>query len=218
MEASGAVAAGASSLHLHPRDAQGLETLDAGWCDAAVAAIRTACPGTPIGLTTGAWIEPDIDRRLRLIEEWRRLPDFCSVNLSEPGCEGVMQVLWRMGIGVEAGLRTVSDAEVLRELGVGVRCVRVLVEIDQEAVGEAAAVATAAAVDDALDRAGYAGERLHHGTGPETWAVIRQALDRGWDVRVGLEDVLTIPDGRPAAGNADLVMAAVMLAAASAGR
>ena len=122
-----------------------------------------------------------------------------------------MQVLWRMGVGVEAGLRSVTDAEVLAGLGVGARCVRVLVEIDQEAVGEAAAAASAAAIDDALDRAGYVGERLHHGTGAETWAVIRQALDRGWDVRVGLEDVLTLPDARVAAGNADLVAAAVAL-------
>jgi uncharacterized protein (DUF849 family) len=33
----------------------------------------------------------------------------------------------------------------------------------------------------------------------------------GYDVRVGLEDVLELPDGRPAAGNAELVAAAVAL-------
>jgi uncharacterized protein (DUF849 family) len=44
--------------------------------------------------------------------------------------------------------------------------------------------------------------------------VIRQGLRLGHDVRVGLEDVLTLPDGTTARGNADLVAAAVDLSGA----
>ena len=45
------------------------------------------------------------------------------------------------------------------------------------------------------------------------WPVIEAMLARGRDVRVGLEDVLTLADGRPARDNAELVAAAVALAA-----
>ena len=60
------VAAGAQAIHLHPRDADGAERLDAQVVDAVVAAVRDAC-GVPVGVSTGAWIEPDLGRRLELI-------------------------------------------------------------------------------------------------------------------------------------------------------
>src|SRR5436190_19107831 len=37
--------AGAFAVHVHPRDARGVQTLDAAACDASVAAIRAAVPG-----------------------------------------------------------------------------------------------------------------------------------------------------------------------------
>src|ERR1700684_4248862 len=42
-------AAGAFAVHVHPRGRQGLPTMDAKVCDAAVAAVRAATPGLPIG-------------------------------------------------------------------------------------------------------------------------------------------------------------------------
>jgi uncharacterized protein (DUF849 family) len=44
--------------------------------------------------------------------------------------------------------------------------------------------------------------------GPGTWAVLEAAAALGHDIRVGLEDVLTLPDGEIAPGNAELVAAA----------
>lgn len=213
LEAAAAVAAGAFALHMHPRDATGRETLDAAWCDAAVAAVRTACPGTPVGLSTAAWIEPQLARRLELVSAWRERPNFCSVNLSEPGCEQVMEALWARGIGVEAGLSSVEDAQLLGALRVAGRCLRVLVEID-DAEDAVASCRLALEIDAALDGAGVTADRLHHGLGPPTWAVIRQGLQLGHEVRVGLEDVVTMPDGAAARGNADLVAAALALALA----
>jgi len=58
-EARSAVDAGARSLHLHPSDEEGRETLAAGPCAAALHAVRTACPGVPISLSTSAAIEAD---------------------------------------------------------------------------------------------------------------------------------------------------------------
>ena len=81
-----------------------------------------------------------------------------------------------------------------------------LVEIDDETLDGRAAVLAAGDIDRRLDPSGL--PRLHHGTGPATWAVLDAAVALGHDIRVGLEDVLTLPGGRPATGNAALVAAA----------
>ena len=44
-----------------------------------------------------------------------------------------------------------------------------------------------------------------------TWILIEDAARRGLDTRVGLEDTLSLPDGRQARGNAELVSAARQL-------
>jgi uncharacterized protein (DUF849 family) len=62
-----------------------------------------------------------------------------------------------------------------------------------------------------LDGAGIALPRVHHGDGPATWAVLRAALDRARDVRVGLEDALEMADGQRARDNAELIAAAAAL-------
>ncbi len=49
-EARAAVDAGAQSLHLHPYGEDGLQTLAAEPCAAALRAVRAACPGVPISL------------------------------------------------------------------------------------------------------------------------------------------------------------------------
>jgi uncharacterized protein (DUF849 family) len=52
-----------------------------------------------------------------------------------------------------------------------------------------------------------------HGEGPSTWPVLRAAVRRRLDTRIGLEDTLELPDGSPAADNAQLVAEAVALGA-----
>jgi uncharacterized protein (DUF849 family) len=61
-----------------------------------------------------------------------------------------------------------------------------------------------------LDDGGSTVPRLHHGVGPATWAVLDAAVPRGHDIRIGLEDVTTLPDGRRAVDNAALVVEAVL--------
>jgi uncharacterized protein (DUF849 family) len=208
-DAAASAAAGAGAFHVHPRDADGAESLDPPVVDAAVAAIRAACPGLPVGVSTAAWIAPDIEARVAAIRGWRSGPDFASVNLSEDGHHDVMAALREGGIGIEAGVWSVEDVAALAESGFASRLVRVLVEAEVE--DPAAAVALAVAVDRALDRAGIDAPRLHHGAERATWAVLRRAVAAGHDVRVGLEDTLLLEDGTPAAGNAELVAAAVAL-------
>ena len=195
-DARAVVAEGARSLHLHVRDASGAESLEPADVAAALRAVRAAAPGIEVSLSTGLWIAGH--RRTDLIAAWTELPDLVSLNLSEDGWPELWALLADRGIGIEAGLATTGDADALVDSGL--RHARVLVEIDDEQAGDDAAVAAAAAIEDRL--AGM-GPQLHHGMGPATWAVIAAARDH--DTRIGLEDVLTLPGGAPAPGNAALV-------------
>lgn len=208
-DAVACVRAGARSFHVHPRDAAGKERLDAGTVDMVVAEIQARC-GQPVGVTTGAWIEPDIARRVELVSEWTR-PDFSTVNLSEDGSLEVMQTLLRGRVGVEAGVWTVADAELLVRSGFADRMHRICIEpVD---VGHADAVELVSAIHGVLDRGDVRPPRLQHGDGEATWILIEDAIARGIDTRVGLEDTLLLPDGTTAASNADLVRAAFVLGA-----
>ena len=69
-DAAVCVRAGAGAIHLHPRDPQGRERLDAEIVDEVIRKVREAC-GVPVGVTTGAWIEPDPERRVELVRAWR---------------------------------------------------------------------------------------------------------------------------------------------------
>ena len=107
--AEGAVAAGAEAVHLHPRDGDGRESLRAADIGAAVAAVRAACPGTPVGVTTGLWVTGDALTRRDEVIAWADLepaqrPDFASVNVSEDGWQELAAILADAGIGAEAGV------------------------------------------------------------------------------------------------------------------
>lgn len=209
-EAERAVAAGAGALHIHPRDALGKQSLAAADQAAALAALHTRCPGIPVGVSTAIWIEPDVEQRLRRIQEWTLLPDFASVNFDEPGLAQLCEILFQRGIGVEAGLSTVADAELLCELGFAQRCLRILIEVGEEEV--TAALATAASIMRVLDEAQIQPPRLLHGFENTAWPVLSAAIRYGYDTRISLEDTLFLPDGSPARDNASLVALAADMA------
>lgn len=193
--------AGAFAVHVHPRDAGGAQTMDARACDAAVAAIRAAAPGLPVGLSTSATIDPDPFARAAAVRAWQQRPDFVSVNLSELGWPGIVRAASHAGIAVEAGLAAPAEAEELAGSSFAHQVVRVLVEVDGN--GEDAR-AIAQLVPHGV-------EQLWHGYGERTWEVLAAAAAAGIDVRVGLEDTTVLPDGRTAANNAELIDAAVRL-------
>ena len=76
-DASACVAAGAAELHVHARGPDARESLLAA--DPTILAVRRACPGTLVGVSTGAWIEKDDLRTLVAIAGWRELPDYASL-------------------------------------------------------------------------------------------------------------------------------------------
>lgn len=201
LDAVAARDAGAFAVHVHPRDARGGQTLEARACDAAVAAIRAATRGLPVGVSTAEEIDPDPFARAAAVSAWRTPPDFVSVNLAETGWAGIIRAALHAGIGVEAGLASADDARELSRSPFAHRLVRALVEVDG---GADEAQAVAELVPDGV-------AQLWHGYGERTWEVIAAAGARGHDVRVGLEDVTVLPDGRAAAGNAELVAGAVAL-------
>ena len=201
--------AGAHAFHVHPRDGSGREQLHPLVVDEVVAEIRN---GTrwPVGVTTGAWIEGETRRRIACVRRWHE-PDSTSVNVSEEGAFDVMRAAMGAGIGVEAGVWTVEDAEALLTSGLGSRLLRVLVEPVGGRADEQLEVV--AAIHEVLDRAALEVPRLQHGDGEATWPLLEDAVRRGVDTRIGFEDTLLLPDGSPAPDNAALVAAAVALGA-----
>lgn len=193
--------AGAFAVHVHPRDGGGAQTLSARACDAAVAAIRAATPGLRVGLSTAEAIDRDPFARAAAVRAWRQPPDFISVNLAELGWQGIMRAAVHAGVGIEAGLATRADAQEFARSPFVHQVVRALVEVDGGAE-DARAIAE-------LIPAGV--PQLWHGYGERTWEVLAAAQAAGIDTRVGLEDVLVLPDGQSATGNAQLVAAAVAL-------
>ena len=208
-DAAAAVAAGAQVVHLHPYDDQGRQTFAAEPSAATIRAVRAACPGVPISLSTSAEIDPDPDRRYDLVSRWTELPDLVTANQGEPGIAAVCELLVRRGIGIEAGLLRVDDAAAFVASGLADACVRVLLEpLDHD---PEQAVADAATMERLLVEAQIDLEQVHHGDHLASWAVNRRAIPRGHGIRTGLEDTPVLPDGRLAAGNAELVEAAAAL-------
>jgi uncharacterized protein (DUF849 family) len=204
--AAAAADAGARSFHLHPRDPAGAESLRPADVAACVGAVRQACPGIPVGTTTNVWGVEHGPERLALVASWEHasLPDFCSVNLEEPDAIALMELLIERNVGIEAGLWQLADAERVLDSGLAERCLRILVEPITE--DPDVAITRVSEIEKALGDLPV--PQLHHGDGVATWAVIERALPEGRDIRIGLEDVLTLPDGRAASDNADLVAAA----------
>jgi uncharacterized protein (DUF849 family) len=208
--------AGASGVHLHVRDQAGAETLDPQAVNDTCLRVREVAgelgAQVEIGLTTGAWIVPDLGERIAMIREWEGV-DCATVNLSEPGFDEVMAAMLDVGIGIDVGLWAPVEMDRLLRSGLLPQAQRVSIELDPGEpyflTGEPAELARQ--VNDLLDGAGSACPRLTHGMNDWTWPLVRDAFRRGHDTRVGFEDSVLLPDGARAENNAQLVKAAVAL-------
>jgi uncharacterized protein (DUF849 family) len=218
--AAAAVDAGAEAVHVHPRGADGRESLLAADIAAAVTAVRQACPGMPVGVSTGLWItggDPAI--RHSAVAAWDSLsagarPDFASVNLSEPGWGRLRSVLAAAGIAAEAGIGSVADADQLMAAGEAGDWLRILVEIAD--VPAENAVAAADEVLHRVDALNATMPVLLHGEGLACWPLIAHAGALRLPTRIGLEDTTVGPDGSAVSGNAELVQLALQCWKASA--
>lgn len=212
----GCFEAGARGVHLHPRDRAGAETLDPSAVNDTCRRVREAAEemglAIEIGLTTGAWIAPDLATRLSMIREWEGV-DCATVNLCEDGFEHVMSTMLEHGIGIDVGLWSPVELDRLSQSGMLPHAQRVSIEL---APGEpyflqGEPLRLAQQVNDALDEAGSTCPRLTHGEKNWTWPLVEDAFRRGHDTRVGFEDSLLLPNGDLAHDNAELVSAAIAL-------
>jgi uncharacterized protein (DUF849 family) len=208
--------AGATGVHLHPRDGSGAETLQPAIVNETCRRVRevAAAVGVPIeiGLTTGEWIEPQLTSRIAMIREWENV-DCATVNLSERGFEAVMAAMADSGIGIDAGLWAPVELDRLLQSGLLPSVQRISIELDsgEPYFLQGPAIDVAQKMNDALDSAGSSCPRLTHGMGDWTWPLVEDAFRRGHDTRVGFEDSVLLPDGTTASSNAELVRAALAL-------
>lgn len=209
-DAAAVVAAGARELHVHPRNDDGIETLDAAPVAAALEAIRARVPGVPVGISTHTGIAVSPAGRLAAMEAWTVLPDYVSINLIEPDAPEMIALALSRGIGVEAGLWSAADAERFVALPPAREALRVLIEINEQ--DEAEGLEAAAAIRKVLARASLDVPVLQHGFDASKWPLYRDALLRGFDARIGLEDGKRLPSGDEAADNAALIKAALEIA------
>ncbi len=205
-EAVAAHRAGASAVHMHPKTADGVDSLLAREVDAAVAAVRHTLPGLPLGVTTGYWALPDAEQRLRAVESWSVLPDFASLNWHEPGSPELARLLLSRGLGVEVGLFHADAARSWAASDVTQHCMRVMVEL-----GADGDTTTADELLGIVATAGSPAPVLLHGLDESCWPLLEHARVRRVQTRIGMEDTLVLPDGSTAEGNAALVAAAVEL-------
>jgi uncharacterized protein (DUF849 family) len=197
--------AGASEVHVHPKDGGGRDSLDPVHVDPLVEALRARCGAVPVGVTTGIWAVTDHRQRMQYVEQWVSHPDYASVNWHEPGAAELADLLLDKGIGVEAGLWYQDAAESFRRYTRARECTRILIEGTNPDAD--AAIDEVEQMIDCVADLGL--PILLHGEGTNAWPLLRLAMDNNLDSRIGLEDTFTLPDGRTADTNAELVRAAL---------
>jgi uncharacterized protein (DUF849 family) len=205
--AGGVMAAGAGAVHLHVRSMDGRESLEAQDVARIVAAVRASAPQMPVGISTGAWIVPDLSQRRRALSGWTTTPDFASVNFDEDGAEGIAELLLSLNVQVEAGIADARAAVSFVGSRVRDRCLRVLLEPQDSDAGVAFQVVER--IEHILDLEGVKAPRLLHGSDATAWILLDASIARGYDARIGFEDTLTLPDGLQASSNEILVSEAL---------
>jgi uncharacterized protein (DUF849 family) len=211
---------GVNSVHIHPRDPRGLETLDPAYVGDAVAAIHREVPGMEVGVPAARWVMRDPYERIEAVMAWGKLgagtPDVVAVNVHDQEWRKVCAAAHSMGIGLELGVWTTADAVTLRNMGIPDGTVRIVVEPTVSA--PAAAVADAARITRALGSIPSGISLLLHGEEDGAWPVLEYALSvKNVDIRIGFEDVLVRPDKWLATGNEDLVERALEMMREKAG-
>lgn len=223
--ALGAVAAGAREVLVHPRTPCGRESLSPRVVGPVLEALRGAGVSVPLGVPVGAAAEPDPAGRLERVRSWVVLPERAVVRWAEPGARATASALLARGVAVDV---VVPLGAAGRAEGVGawvagragrVRLVGELAEADPALASGLVSALASGLVSERLVGLGLG---LVSGPGGLTsvpwvlfgreaaaWPALRLAARCGAGARIGVGEVLSLPDGRPARSNAELVAAAV---------
>ncbi|MFF4323901.1 3-keto-5-aminohexanoate cleavage protein [Streptomyces sp. NPDC001568] len=203
-----AVAAGAGEVLVHPRTPCGRESLSPRVVGPLLEELRGAGVRVPLTVPASLAAEPDPAGRLERVRGWEVLPDRATVSFAEPGAGELGLALLARGVAVDAvvplggGAGPEPLARFLAWAPADHRRVRL--------------VAEPARADPEL----VAGLRwlppvplLLYGRDGAAWPVLRLASRCGAGARIGVGEVLHLPDGRPARSNAELVAAALEITA-----
>lgn len=200
---------GVTSVHVHPRCAAGLETLDPMHVGDAVAAIHVEVAGMEVAVPAARWVQPDWRARVDAVLMWGQLgagkPDVVAVNVHDQGWREVCAAAHSVGMGVELGVWTTGDAVTLRHAGLPAGTIRLVAE--PTVSGPAVAVADAIRILRTLGQTGI--PVLVHGEDAGAWPVFDYAREHRLQARIGLEDTLLARDGWLARGNDDLIQMAL---------
>ena len=195
--------AGADAIHFHVRDKEGNESLFTEDLNRVFSLLRKELPYAKLGISTGEWILPDSKKRIEVIKSWEMLPDFVSVNFDEEAAEEIAEILFKKNIGVEAGISFPDEAEKFVKSKIAEKCLRILIEPQEKEISEAEK--NISEIELILDKSNNSVPRLLHGFENIVWDLIKISVIKGYSTRVGLEDTLTLPDGKIAESNAELV-------------
>ncbi|MEV7727816.1 3-keto-5-aminohexanoate cleavage protein [Streptomyces sp. NPDC087917] len=197
------VAAGAGEVLVHPRTPCGRESLSPRVVGPLLEELRGAGVRVPLTVPADVAAEPDPEGRLERVRSWTVLPDRASVRFSEPGARELGQALLERRVAV--------DAVVPLGGGVGPEPLARFLEWAVPDRGRVRLVVELAEADPAL----VAGLRwlppvpiVLFGRDEAAWPVLRLAARCGAGARIGVAEVLRLPDGRVARSNAQLVEAA----------
>ena len=201
--------AGAEAIHFHVRDKEGNESLFTEDLNRVFSLLRKELPYAKLGISTGEWILPDSKKRIEVIKGWEMLPDFVSVNFDEEAAEEIAEILVKKNIGVEAGISFPDEAEKFVKSKIAEKCLRILIEPIEQDITEAEKNINE--VELILNKSNNSIPRLLHGFDKIVWDLIKISVKRGHSTRIGLEDTLTLPDGKIANSNAELVREAIKI-------
>ncbi|MFJ3881894.1 3-keto-5-aminohexanoate cleavage protein [Streptomyces sp. NPDC090077] len=198
------VAAGAGEVLVHPRTPCGRESLSPRVVGPLLEEMRGAGVRVPLTVPAGVAAEQDPAGRLERVRSWTVLPDRAAVPFAEPGARELARALLERGVAV--------DAVVPMGGGAGPEPLARFLEWAPPDPARVRLVAELAEADPAL----VAGLRwlppvpvVLFGRDSAAWPVLRLAARCGAGTRIGVAQVLHLPDGRAARSNAELVAAAL---------
>lgn len=190
-------------FHIHCYDENGNESLRPKDVNKLVCMIKNISPEILIGISSGDWIEPDLDRRKNYIKEWKNVPDFISVNMIEDNAIEISKLLISKGVKIEAGLNEKKAAKIFVESDLVKDCFRILIEPEPENIDSA--IETIDEIEEVLNNYNIEIPRLLHGFNVVSWEILKEAKKRGYDSRIGMEDTIYLENGEKVKSNLELI-------------
>jgi uncharacterized protein (DUF849 family) len=204
---------GCKVFHIHCYDKNGNESLKPDDVSNLVSLVKNISPEIQLGISSGDWIEPDFKKRISYIKGWQIIPDFISVNMIEDNAIEISNLLISKGVLIEAGLNEKKAAEIFAESRLRKGCCRILIEPEPEIFESA--IATVNEIESILNKHKIKIPRLLHGFNSVSWDILREARKRGYDSRIGMEDIIYLESGEKVKSNLEIVIEARKIIEAS---